>query len=128
MKKQRQEGILILEDILSITEELLVLSKIAPNDKEKDIHREIKEGFQLKTKTELLVAAVSSLYDIILEIETDQESNRLWKKAEDKSPHIKQKTQNKQNLMAYLDTIQETKKEESRTESSPAASIIDSTD
>lgn len=105
MKKQRQDGILILEDILSTLEEILILSKISKNPKEKDIHREIREAFQLKTKTELLIANISTLYRILIEIETEQEASILWKGATNPSPQIKQKAQNRKDLLAYLENI-----------------------
>lgn len=116
MKKQRQDGILVLEDILTTLEEILILSKVTANNKEKDVHREIREGFQLKTKTELLIAAVSILYDIILEIETEQESTLLWRNATIPSPYIKQKIQNREDLFLYLEKIQPEKPQKKQEE------------
>lgn len=105
MRKHRQDGILILEEISSLLEEMLTLSKITVNNKEKDIHREIREVFQLKTKTEQLIAAVSSLYNIFLEIETEQESVLLWKESPTPSSQIKQRIQNRESLVKYLEAI-----------------------
>lgn len=103
--RTRERGILLLEDILSLTEEILSCSKITVNDREKDIHREIKEAFQLKTKTELLVSALSMVYSLIIEVETEAESQRLWKEAPEIAPQISQKKKNRIKLLKYLETI-----------------------
>ncbi|EIJ89008.1 hypothetical protein NEPAR06_0408 [Nematocida parisii] len=107
MDKTKQEGILMLEDILSTVEEILLLSKITMTNKEKDIHREIKEGFQLKMKTEQLIVTVSSLYKIILQLETHQECSKLWKESEDISPLVAQKRKNLEYLIEYLDKMKD---------------------
>ncbi|KAI5160987.1 hypothetical protein NEAUS03_1437 [Nematocida ausubeli] len=102
MNKAKQEGILILEDILGTVEEILLLSKITIAEKEKDIHREIKEAFQLKMKIEQLVSSVSSLHTVILDLETHREANQLWKESNTKSSLILQKQKNREHLMEYL--------------------------
>ncbi|KAH9386604.1 uncharacterized protein NEMAJ01_1500 [Nematocida major] len=105
MLKKRQEGIACLEDILTLTEEILALSKITVDDREKDIHREVREAFQIKTKTELLILSISTLYNTIIDVESYRECSRLWKESQEISPKILQQQKNRDMLRQYLENM-----------------------
>lgn len=105
MDRLRREGLTHLEKILIKTEEILVLAKVLPTPYEKDIHREIKEVFQFRTKVELLISSVSSLYKTIIEIEVAQQEYNLWKTSRHPSPFYLQEQDAKKSLSEYLESI-----------------------
>lgn len=105
MDRLRRDGLAQLEEILIKTEEILVLSRVTPTPYEKDIHREIKEVFQLKTKIEMLVSSVFSLYKTILEIEMTQYEYNLWKTSQFPSPAYLEEKEAQKALLEYLNKI-----------------------
>ncbi|KAI5187529.1 hypothetical protein NEHOM01_2248 [Nematocida homosporus] len=104
MERLRREGIVALEEILLRTEEILKLARIEISTDEKDIHREIKDAFQIKTKTELLISSLSTLYSAILEIESLQEESLLWSTTQPPSRAAKQQLIDRQVLLQWFNT------------------------
>ncbi|KAI5180624.1 hypothetical protein NEOKW01_0908 [Nematocida sp. AWRm80] len=84
----KREGLALLDEILTKTEDILIHSKVATS--EKNIHREIKEGFLLKTKTEALIQTISSMYHLILEIDALKTDALIWNNSQNPSPFLQQ--------------------------------------
>lgn len=107
MDRLRRDGIALLEDILVRIEEILILTRITPTQYEKDIHREIKEAFQLQTKLELLVSSLLTLYTTIVEIEAAKHEYKVWAAAQYPSPVQIELDKTRRALDIYLSKIDE---------------------
>ncbi|KAI5172521.1 hypothetical protein NEFER03_1596 [Nematocida sp. LUAm3] len=102
MEKSRREGIAHLEDILTRAEEIISLFKVPSGAQEKSIHREIKEAFLIRTKTEALIRSLSQLHATISQIEEHQKEILLWAHSNYPSPLFLQRESDKKSLLNEL--------------------------
>ncbi|OAG29289.1 hypothetical protein NEDG_01362 [Nematocida displodere] len=98
----RRQGIALLEEILACVEEILTFSRVSPATTEKDIHKEIREAFIMKTKTEALASSLVMMHSILLDIDTLADEGKRWKRVVHPSPLKKQNQKNRELLLNFL--------------------------
>lgn len=98
-----------LEKILLEAEELLALCRIGKEGgpEERDVHREVRERFLMRTKMESVAHSISSIYSILVRLKHMAHEDSYWARAPSISPYKAQKIKNKQALKRLLDSMGE---------------------
>lgn len=101
MENQAKEGLGYLREMLSLVGEVLLLARVTPNPTEKDIHREIREAFSMRTKIEKLSELFLLLHKVLIGLHTQREEHRLWNHSLHPSPWRKEREKNKKLLKEF---------------------------